>query len=308
MLEEEYRIRKEDWSRIDNYFKRNKNLSLFACFPIIQVFLNSHDKKTYLINFKGRDRLVFFRDKRFKDIRILFDQHDEDKEFMEILKDKTDHLGYSFTENLPNESLLNFEEREFFLNVDKVVSMKGSAFKGVRKNYNSFLKKHSSLNIVDVKKDDIERVKTFLHKWEDELNKEYNLKLKIHNELLLVNNFLGNNKISGTLILDKNDVVGMELCILSPSDNKYGFSILNKCLRGYSGLGTFLKVNQARRLLNEDVEFLNCGVAVGKNLNHFKKKFMEGGKYHNRYHYSIRAKENLILENKDLKKLWYSNQ
>src|SRR3989338_2607238 len=144
-------LKESDWKRVDDYFKQNPNLTAFASYPTMEMYLNSAIKAVHLTDTADGLRFISKSKGAVRDIRILYDKKPHDGALAEPLIEEAQphHLGFEYISN-PRasawEDLLPIPE--LVQNLGDIVQMKGNLFKNVRREYNNAQKKYSGLDLV----------------------------------------------------------------------------------------------------------------------------------------------------------------
>jgi hypothetical protein len=278
----------EDWDKFDRYISKTNSLVYDACFPLLYSFLNYNKKKTFW--WKGK--LIAYRQGLLNDVRVLYRADAIDAKLLQELEsmEEIDHVGYAFMSNFP-KGKIHVKNNEMVQDVDAISAMQGHPLKPIRKDYNSF-EKARGFETIPARAKDLNKVLAFFELWKVEMSKEFGFPVNCEKDVNLAKFFLSKRGVNGTIVLQKNNVVGIELNTYHPSNKKeQAISLMKKNLRVHRGLGTYLKVIQAKKLADNGVRFVNVAQANREREFVFKKKFMVGNSYtQNMYYYTSKFK------------------
>jgi len=293
-----------DWKDVDKHISKTRSLVWNACFPILHTFLNQRSKRT----FWWKKKLFCLKQGMINDARILYKSDTFDAELLDELTSskEVDHIGYAFMNKLP-KGVISVKKEELVQDVKAITKMEGRDLKPVRKDYNSFTKT-AGFETVSVNLEHKPLILEFIEQWKTAMSSEFGFPVTCERDIDMINIFLGQKGIDGTVVLQKSKVVGIELSTYHPSNEKeYAISLMKKNLRVHRGLGTYLKVVQAQQLAEKGVKFINVAQADKERELKFKTKFMVGNSYlQDMYYYTHKfkptAKKKLCINLLD--KIW----
>ncbi len=253
---------------IECFLKTKKVSSIFFCSPFtIQTWLNTEIKELYLASFRNEKILLVYDIKRKKDVRFLLEYPSD--EFMRSVIEYFDakYIGVNELHHIPPHIENPHDQCDDYL-VD-VATVEGMFDGMVRREYNRCVRRHPRIFFKEVENSDRVAIKLFLEKWLYTRTDEQNKFSRISNELYFIDSYLDNPQAYGGVVYDGDQIVALTFFVQSMIEG-VALSTTSKVLRGYTKLGTYLSVEQAKMLKKKGFNKVN----IGKMNNEFKRKFL----------------------------------
>lgn len=282
-----------NWERIDHVLAATGVESNFTCFPQLWTFAVKPQDKLFLCNFQGHDRLLLQRHrtatdgKPVNDVRLLFERGESDADLIEGVSQHfhPDYIAYNLIPEikLPPNSQEKPLREELIISVPAVANL---VEKQLARSYRRCQKKHPQLDFEEAKPEHRDKIMAFLDEWcaDSSIKAHLGEKLNAENDRRFIREFLGNPKVKGGIVLDKEKIVGITFHTYHPSDPKsLAVKVICKNLRGYTKLGQYLMVEEAKQLQNEDYQEALMGGTENPTQAAFKEQFMAGGRKNSYY-------------------------
>lgn len=300
---------KEKWTKsLDNLLAETEIISNFTCVPQLIAFTIKEEDNLEIINWEGEKRFLLIRKKKisdflFTDIRILFKRKNNDEELIKTVKQKfsPSYVAYNL---IPGDQLkeINFNNlgKYFATRNELIINIENIAYhqdKNLLRAYRRALRRNGKLQLIPAEKKDEERINEFLDRWCEQIEKIGHLGLgqTASNDRRLINIFLGDERIKCWLLIDKRQIIGLSFYTYHPSNPEgLAVKIILKNLRGYTKLGQYLMIEEAKKLKENGFKWALMGGNENPTQARFKEEFMKGGR--RKKYYSTEVYCDKILE------------
>lgn len=262
-----------------------------ASYVILDTYLNHDLLKLYVAEKENELRLISYKERPDgfgRDARILFIKGLDDTDLIKSISEflQPGYIAYNCLLEKSENGARIVTNDELVIDLATVANLSSPR---IKKEYRRAEEAHPNLETKLYDSSDIQAVKEFLEKWKSDVigKKVY---ARIDNDLYYLNNYAQSKESIGLLLFEGDKVVGISFLLAQNSD--FCISVLNKVLRGYRELGTYLYVEKSRYMLNRGFKKSNLG---GIN-NDFKRKFDLNGEYIKLYAEEIFHTERFIVK------------
>lgn len=260
-------------SDLQVFLSRQQFLPIFFFSPYtLNTYLTHNGKNLYIATYNGQEALIMAREKP-KEIRFLFTN--PSVAMKEAVFEHFNPIYAAVNEAVafPKEVVaLNKPEVELFLPPIADISDKN-----IRKEYNQCKRKHPNLRFEQYVPENIEKIRFFIERWNIARNEKSNKFVNTKNDLHFFELYNYSPEVIGGVIIDGNDIISISFAV--PSLNGSLISVINKSLRGYTGLGLFTYVERSRFLCGKGFN----RIYIGSVSNDFKKQFLQEAIFHDIY-------------------------
>ncbi len=269
-----------------------------ASYVTLDTFLNHDLLKLYVAEREDELRLISYKERPDgfgRDARILFKKGLDDTDLIKSIDEflQPGYIAYNCLLEKSENGARVVANDELIIDLATIANLISPR---IQKEYRRAQQAHPNLKTKLYDSSDIPAVKEFLEKWKSDVisKKAY---AHIDNDLYYLNNYAHTEVSIGLLVFEANKVVGISFLLIQ--DRGFCISVINKVLRGYHELGTYLYVEKSRYMLSRGFKKSNVG---GIN-NDFKRKFDLNGEYIKLYAEEVFHTEKFIVSDKGLSSL-----
>lgn len=302
----------KNWTEIDIILKESGVISNFTCIPQLFAFAVKENDHLYIAYINGSPRLILCRQRKtpegipVKDVRILFCRDDNDEDLISAIKNQfsPDYLAYNLIpqKKLPADCLESSERHELIIDLETVANLK---IKNLERDHRRCQRRHPQLRYVKAKPEDKEAIIQFLDEWCQTAGRKLEENPKAENDRRFIEMFLSDSRVNGGLVFDGSKIIGIAFHTYHPSDKgKLAVKVILKNLRGYTKLGQWLMVEEAKQLLSEGFSQALMGGDEIPSQAKFKEQFMAGGQRKVYFSYKIFSNPQLNFPADFLSNIW----
>lgn len=297
-------IDNQDFEKAEPILSKSGVISNFTCFPQFYSFVKKTTSKIFIAHFNDEKRLIVCKANPVVDIRIMFNKKKSDKILIRNLKDKYNpkYIAYNLISNTPRKGRKHSCRSELVMNVNCIAGMKDTKLSNA---YRRCVRKHPNLKYVSLENKCGSLINRFLDEWCLTAGAKLHQNTDAENDRNLIRQYLCKSVLKGGLAIDGNKIVGLAIHTYHPSDrNNLATKTILKNLRGYSKLGQWLVIEEAKQLKAEGYSYALMGGDEVQSQKHFKYQFMQSGKVYKYFSYEVYREAGLTLHKNYLRDIW----
>ncbi len=256
----------------------------FSCAIVLHVFFNHLGKEFYCVtDLENNTHHLFIYKYRKNGYSIRFLYHLPSHEIIDHVKKefKVPYVSLNYTKSEYPELVGRrmISEREMIRDVKTVAHLDDPK---IKKEYARTVKENS-FYFEEWKPNFAQEVFDFLAVWKTVRTEKQNQFALTENDRRFVELYASDKRIYGGVARDMETHAVIGITFGCADHGIKGIGLFNKCLRGYTNLGTFLVVENARLAKKRGIEKLY----VGHINNEFKLKFKRGATIFNDWSYEL---------------------
>lgn len=286
---------------VDKILASSGVISNFTCFEQLFAYLDKPTNNLYVATVDEKQRIILHRNAEFSDVRIFF-KKDEDEELLSEIKRRfaPQYIGYNLIKDVPESD--NFAVRnELILDINSVAELENPR---LRREYNRSRRAHSHIYFRAASRADQAIIQDFLQRWHQRESEKIGKEVSDEKIQHYIDLFLGSRNAEIGLVIDGSRVIGITSGSQHPSDSQLGVSTFSMVDRGYTQLGVFTKVEQARSFQEKGFSKMLIGGTEGESKTKFKMRFMQNGSKNTYYSEEVYKDEKIDVDPNYLRDFW----